>query len=115
MTPDQTRQLLGEIAAIDNRKLTPDIVRLWHEMLHAFDHHQAQNAVRTIRLNTPDVWITPGHIAQIMRRELRDAGRNRTPECDHSIALGAYCHDCTHGDACPTCHTPNPQPGDDDW
>jgi len=96
MTPQETRQLLAEIDTVDNRKLTPEVARLWHEMLHGFDYHQCCAAIRKIRLNQPDLWITPGHIAQIIRGELRDQGHNARPECEHGIPLGSACYDCTH-------------------
>jgi hypothetical protein len=38
MTPDETRTLLGQIAAIDNRKMTPVTVRTWHTALQRHTH-----------------------------------------------------------------------------
>lgn len=104
MTPDETRRLLGEISVIDNRRSTPEIARTWHDLLNGFEYSQATAAVRKIRLNTPDLWITPGHVAQVIRNQLRDSGINGTPACEHRISLGEPCHDCTHdGEWCQMC------------
>lgn len=103
MSPEETRRLLGEIATVDNRKLTPDIVRIWHDMLHGFDYDTMQAALRTIRLNEPDTWIDPGHLAQIARRQATTTGNRRVPHCDHGVPVGGYCHDCTHPADCPMC------------
>lgn len=96
MTPDETRRLLGEIAVIDNRRMTPETARTWHDLLGGFDYTACHAAVKKIRLNTPDLWITPGHVAQVIRNEMRDAGRDANPTCGHRIPLGEPCHDCTH-------------------
>ena len=104
MTPDETRKLLGEIAVIDNRKMTPETAKTWHDLLAGFDYAACNAAVRTIRLNTPDLWITPGHVAQVVRGKLRDSGYTASPRCEHGITRGDYCHDCTHDpDTCDMC------------
>lgn len=104
MTPDETRRLLGEIAVIDNRRMTTETARTWHDLLGGFDYAACNAAVKKIRLNTPDLWITPGHVAQVVRNQMRDAGRNANPTCSHGIPLGEPCHDCTHdGEWCQTC------------
>jgi hypothetical protein len=104
MTPDETRTLLGQIAAIDNRKMTPDTVRTWHTALQRHTLTDCLNALAQFRRNRPDDWVTPGHLTQAIDRNHRPE-----PRCPHGIATWAYCHDCTHPADCPMCQ-PQPRP-----
>lgn len=106
MTPDETRILLGEIAAIDNRKMTTDTAQTWHQLLAGFSLNQCRDALATFRRNRPDDWLVPGHIAQIINRNI---GTATAPRCTHGVPIGAGCHDCAHPDTCPLCYTPDPQ------
>ena len=108
MTQEETRQLLGEIAALDNRKLSVETARQWHELLHNYTLAQCRDAVSTFRKRRPDDWLLPGHIAQIVNRNAGHDWAN-VPRCAHGVDIGAHCHDCTHGPDCPTCQ-PTTQP-----
>ena len=114
MTPDETRQLLGEIAALDNRKLTVETARQWHELLANYTLPQCREAVATFRKRRPDDWLLPGHIAQIVNRTGSQSFGN-IPRCQHGVDIGAWCHDCTHADDCGMCQpTQSTQPDDDE-
>ncbi len=102
MTPEETRILLSEIASVDNRKLTPESVRTWANLLAGFTLPECQQALRTFRRNRPDDWLVPGHIAQTINRDAQRTGHH-SRQCVHGIPLGAWCHDCTHDDACTMC------------
>lgn len=107
MNIEETKQLLGEIAIVDNRKQTLDTVNTWHEYLNGFTLAQCRDALRTHRQNAPDVWVMPGHLVAVMRRGM---AFNRIPMCPHEIPRGSYCHDCTHTSGCQMCRTPNLHP-----
>jgi len=107
MNLEETQILLGEIARIDNRKLTMDTARTWHDLLEPFTLVDCREALATHRRNAPDQWLVPGHLVQIVRRG--KAFASRTPTCPHGIPLAAHCHDCTHTPACAMCRTPNPE------
>lgn len=107
MNLEETKQLLGEIAIVDNRKQTLDTVNTWHEYLNGFTLAQCRDALRTHRQNAPDVWVMPGHLVSVMRRGM---AFNRIPMCPHEIPRGSYCHDCTHTSGCQMCRTPNLHP-----
>ncbi len=104
MNLDETKKLLGEVAVVDNRKLGMDALRTWHEYLAGFTLDQCRDALKTHRQNAPDVWVMPGHLVAVMRRGL---AFNRTPMCPHGIALGMWCHDCTHTSGCQMCRVSN--------
>lgn len=101
MTLEETRMLLGEVAAIDNRKATPDTLRMWHETLQGFTLAECREALSQFRRNRPDDWVLPGHLAQIANRN--SAGTAHVPKCSHGVPLGGGCHDCTHPADCPVC------------
>lgn len=105
MSPEEIRQLLGEVAAIDNRRLSPETVNIWHSLLHGFTLPECRDALATHRRNAPDVWLMPGHLVAIIRR--KTAFANRTPTCPHGVRVGDWCHDCAHPTGCPAC-TPIP-------
>ena len=100
MTPEETRILLGEIAVIDNRKMSTETAQAWHQLLAGFSLDDCRKALAAFRRNRPDEWVVPGHLVQIMNRAPSLAG---IPRCPHEIPLGSYCHDCRHGPGCHLC------------
>lgn len=108
MTPEDVRSLLGEIAVIDNRKLSTETAQTWHTYLHGFTLSQCRDALATHRRNAPDVWVTPGHLVAIIRRH--QATANSTPRCEHGITRGDYCHDCSHPSSCTQCRPKQADP-----
>jgi len=107
MTLEETKQLLGEIAIIDNRKMSLDAAETWHGYLAGFTLGQCREALKMHRQNAPDVWVMPGHLVAVMRRGL---AFNRTPMCAHEIPRGSFCHDCTHPPHCGMCAPALPAP-----
>lgn len=112
MNLEETKQLLGEVAVVDNRKLGMDALKTWHEYLAGFTLDQCRDALKTHRQNAPDVWVMPGHLVSVMRRGL---AFNRIPMCPHDIPRGSFCHDCTHPKNCQMCRIPEPEQEDPEW
>jgi hypothetical protein len=102
MNPDETKQLLGEIAVIDNRKLSMDAVKTWHDYLSGFTLAECREALAMHRKNAPDQWVMPGHLVAVIRRK-KSGDFGSIAKCAHGIPLGTPCHDCTHGFDCSAC------------
>ena len=112
MNLDETKKLLGEVAVVDNRKMSMDAANTWHEYLAGFSLDQCREALKMHRQNAPDVWVMPGHLVSVMRRGL---AFNRIPMCPHDIPRGSFCHDCTHPKNCQMCRILEPEQEDPEW
>jgi hypothetical protein len=58
----ETKQLLDEIAAIDNRQVTPEVVEAWHAIIKHIPLEIAQEAHRIARRNEQINRLEPKHI-----------------------------------------------------
>jgi len=58
----ETKQLLDEIAAIDNRQVTPEVVEAWHTIIKHIPIEIAQEAHRIARRNEQIGRLEPKHI-----------------------------------------------------
>lgn len=58
----ETKQLLEEVAAIDNREITPEIVVAWHSILGGMSLEIAQEAHRLARRDDKIRWLEPKNI-----------------------------------------------------
>ena len=66
MTPEETRILLSEVAAVDNRKQSLDAAHAWHKVLGRYTLAQCRDALVVFWRNRPDDYLKPGHLADII-------------------------------------------------
>ena len=94
MTPEETRILLSEVAAVDNRKQSLDAAHAWHKVLGRYTLAQCRDALVVFWRNRPDDYLKPGHLADIIGREAAEA-----QTCQHGIQVTETrpCHDCEQG------------------
>ena len=62
MNKIETKQLLDEIAAIDNRQVTPEVIEAWHAIIKHIPLEIAQEAHRIARRNEQISRLEPKHI-----------------------------------------------------
>jgi hypothetical protein len=102
MTKDETRKLLGYIVTFDNRKTSGDQLTSWFEIMRPYHYDEAHKAVTVYFRNTPDRWLMPGHIVQIIRSG--SPGSFGAMRCEHGVPKPGPCHDCDHDpDTCEMC------------
>lgn len=81
----QSKQLLEEVSAVDNRKLTPEMVSAWHKIIGHVDYAVAERALLLARRDPQIAYLEPKHIIGKVRDatiELNDELRGRDPEED---------------------------------
>ena len=94
MTPEETRILLSEVAAVDNRKQSLEAAQAWHKVLGRYTLTQCRDALVVFWRNRPDDYLKPGHLADIVGRETAEP-----QTCQHGIQVTDTrpCHDCEQG------------------
>ncbi|GAB3042053.1 hypothetical protein [Sediminivirga luteola] len=75
MTPDETGKLLAFIGELDGRRLTPETIIAWHQVLADIDVDDAFEAVKKHHRESTD-WVKPGHVVYLARG-VRDARLQR--------------------------------------
>lgn len=81
----QSKQLLEEVSAVDNRKLTPEMVSAWHKIIGHVDYAVAERALVLARRDPLIGYLEPKHIVGKVRDatiELNDELRDKDPEED---------------------------------
>ena len=100
MTLEETKELLRYIAAIDGRRVTPDTIRAWHDILAPYSKPLVWKASRIAIKNLGGKYLEISAIVDVIRSEQRTS-TIRT--CEHGAPIGAACHDCTHPPGCLMC------------
>lgn len=62
MNMTETKQLLEEVAAIDNREITPEVVMAWNGILAGMSLEIAREAHRLARRDEKIRWLEPKNI-----------------------------------------------------
>lgn len=79
MTIDETRELLTPIFALDGRRLTPEVVALWHSLLTERTNLQDAKSVAKQWLKNNDGLLKPSHINEgilaLRRKRIPDSYR----------------------------------------
>ena len=69
MNSKEAHQLLIRASAIDSRRISEPVVIAWQEVLADVAYEDAVRALIEHRRSAPAVYLEPGHIVQILRRE----------------------------------------------
>lgn len=108
MNLKEAKSLLDEVAAIDNRKLSPELVTAWHKIVGHVDYSVAQRALVLARRDSAVTYLEPKHIvakvpvavaelnAEQRDRESEEAGWKSEPPpvCrEHGLPI-TKCNDC---------------------
>jgi hypothetical protein len=117
MNLTETHQLVDWLSALDNREVTPERVKAWHEVLGYLDFEQAKEAA--IEAKREIQFVDPHNIISYTTLLDRKAGRQRVlqhtqgliaeeerraknkspmPMCVHNIGL-PLCNPCCHNAA----------------
>lgn len=78
MNIEQTSFVLAKAAAIDNRNQSDAAILAWHEIIGDLDYRDALAAVTRHRIDSPDVYLQPGHVLRLaaqVRKERQDRER----------------------------------------
>jgi hypothetical protein len=111
MKSTETKQILDYFQAIDNRKVTPQITNIWHELIGHLDFDIARQASMLCREDSGIEWVEPRHLlakARLVKESrLTDDRREQAlnpsnekvgvpmPKCVHNIGL-LLCEPCCH-------------------
>lgn len=108
MNLKEAKSLLDEVAAIDNRKLSPELVTAWHKIVGHVDYSVAQRALVLARRDATVTYLEPKHIvakvplaiaelnAEQRDRESEEKGwkSEPIPVCrEHQLPI-TKCQDC---------------------
>lgn len=109
MTLSEMRDLLDEVSAIDNRKVTPETVQAWHDVCGHVTFTVARRAVILARRDASVQYLEPRHVMgkiAVAAAELNDEERSRQispedswksehiPVCaEHNLRI-TKCQDC---------------------
>ena len=104
MNRTETQALLKQIAVIDNRKVTPEVIEAWHGIVGVIPFDIANEALTLARKDATINWLEPRHIvawakeaAFRTRREmpvdLLQTESSPAPLCDHGHTI-ARCVPC---------------------
>lgn len=77
MQPSQTSSLLAELAAVDNREVTPLTVEAWHSVIGHLEYHVARRALVKARQNQAIQYVEPKHILASVAAVHADDDRER--------------------------------------
>lgn len=62
MLKTETKQLLDQIAVIDNRRITPEVIEAWHEIVGVIPFDIAKEALLLARKDSTINWLEPRHL-----------------------------------------------------
>jgi hypothetical protein len=93
MNIEQVANVLGKAAAIDNRDVGRAAVLAWNEIIGELEYEDALAAVTRFRIESPGVYLEPGHVRRIARiiRDERRRGEvvKALPPSRFAIAEGS--------------------------
>jgi hypothetical protein len=107
MNKMETKELLDKIARIDNRKLTPELVEAWHEIVAHIPFDIAQEALKLAQQDSSIKYLEPRHIVGWAKEAAFRLDRNKPkdepiingdpmPVCrEHNTPILA-CDPCCH-------------------
>lgn len=88
MNLSEARKLLEEVAVVDNRKLTPELVSAWHKYAGHVDYKVAERALVLARRDASIGYLEPKHIIAKVRDatiELNDELKAQQHEDDNAV------------------------------
>lgn len=102
MNRQQVAQVLTLASLVDNRSVTDESARMWHDVIGHVDYEVAVEAIRA-HFAESTAWLLPAHITQYARAEklkaLPSTMSAARPECApdaHRRLPDGTCLLCTH-------------------
>jgi len=106
----ESKKLLDEVSAIDNRKLSNELVSAWHKVIGHLDYKVAERALVLARRDPQVQYLEPKHIVAKTRDaiiELNEEQRSEVseesewksepiPVCRHHNEKITRCEPCIH-------------------
>lgn len=68
MNEPETRMILAQATALDNRNVTDAMVALWYEIFRGYEYGEVKWALMQ-HARTSTEYLTPAHLAQIVNRK----------------------------------------------
>lgn len=108
MNVAEARSLLEEVSAIDNRKLSTELVTAWHKIIGHVDYKVAERALVLARRDAAITYLEPKHIVsklpfaiaelneELKSSEIEEKKWKSDPEpkCRPHAELITHCMDC---------------------
>lgn len=108
MLKTETKQLLDQIATIDNRKVTPETIEAWHLVIGQIPFDIAKEALKLAQQDASVKYLEPRHIFSWAKEAAFRLDKNKMPEdvkqtgfapqpiCkDHNLPI-LSCKPCCH-------------------
>jgi hypothetical protein len=114
MQLNETKELLKEVAAVDNRKIEPETLQVWHGYLQHIRYDVAKEALRLARLDDRVSYLEPKNIISWVSQAGHNIGKSSSGEiptkgiCVHRMDV-QFCQDCC-AKAGRSARKPDPQP-----
>lgn len=107
MNKIEVKELLGVISAVDGRKVEPETVEAWFEVIGQFSYVVAREAVVECRRDPSIMWLEPKHVyarCKAMRDRQTQFREQEARASEEKVS--EPCPVCVHGNqlvACLTC------------
>lgn len=103
----ETKKLLADVAAVDNRKLSEETATAWYHILGHLSLEVAQEALKLARRDTSIAYLEPKHIISWAKEASYKLDRNKPkndeiingdphPRCKDHNKLVLACDPCCH-------------------
>lgn len=89
MNLEEIGAVLAKAAAVDNRTIGEANILAWHEIIGHLDVHDCLAAVTRHRIESPDVYLQPGHVLRLAE-QVRKERQEREREHEQRRELEAY-------------------------
>lgn len=97
-----TKDLLRQIAAIDNRKVTPETVAAWHQIIGVLPADVATEALKLAQADASIKYLEPRHLMGWAKEAAFRLDRNEMP-VDLQVTESSPPPKCEHGKSLPLC------------
>lgn len=106
MNLQETNKIVEAVAAIDNRQVTVERVKAWHEVLAKFDYWECREALIECRQDAGINYLEPKHIiAKVMtvRERKEQELRRERAQTEAAPIVSTPMPTCKHGRGLLTC------------
>jgi len=98
----ETKEILRRVALIDNRKVTPEVIEAWHQVIGGLSLNVAIEALKLAQQDGSIKYLEPRHIYTWSKEASFRLGRN-TPGPDPKYVATPQ-PTCTHGKPVLSCN-----------
>lgn len=102
MNKIETKTIVDCVAAIDNRKITPEIIEVWHGIIGSLRFDVAEEALRLAQSDPQIKYLEPRHIVGWAKEAAFRLDRNQMPD-DLKATESVPPPKCKHGTSLPLC------------